>query len=302
MKRKRVLLAVILITMNLFLWVAADGRERLLTDETGRKVKVPPSPGRIVSLAPNITEILFSLGLEAEIAGVTDFCDYPEAALRKPRVGGYINPSLERIVSLKPDLIIGTREGIRMEAVQALTDLGLSVYLVDPWGFDGATKTITHIGEAVERRNESAKIVKGMTAGRERVVSLTRSLPRPSVYFQLGAGSMVTVGKGTLGDDLIRFAGGASISAAEPAGYPLYSIETVLSKAPEIIIVSSMEGKKDYSNVMGKWRQFKSIPAVKRGAIHVIDSNLVDRPTPRIMEGLEALVRIIHPEVLERKR
>jgi iron complex transport system substrate-binding protein len=113
---------------------------------------------------------------------------------------------------------------------------------------------------------------------------------------------MVTAGKGTLGDDLVRFAGGASISASEPAGYPLYSIETVLSKAPEIIIVSSMEGKKDSSNVMGKWRQFKSIPAVKRGAIHVIDSNLVDRPTPRIMEGLEALVRIIHPELLERKR
>ncbi len=280
----------------------ANGQGRFLTDETGRKIRIPPSPGRIVSLAPNVTETLFALGLDVEVAGVTDFCDYPEAALRKPRVGGYINPNLEKIASLKPDLIIGAKEGIRMEAVQALDNLGLPVYLVDPCGFGGATRTITNIGEVVGRRNESARIVKGMTVGRDRVISLTRSLPKPRVYFQLGAGSMTTVGKGTLGDDLIRFAGGASISAEETASYPLYGIEAVLSKAPEIIIVSSMEGKKDYSNVMAKWRQFKSIPAVKRGAIYVVDSNLVDRPTPRIVEGLEALIRIIHPELFEKKR
>ncbi len=301
MKRTGLVLAVILITMSLLLRVA-DGQNRFLTDETGRKVKVPPSPGRIVSLAPNVTEILFSLGLDAEIAGVTDFCDYPEAALRKPRVGGYINPSLEKIAFLKPDLIIGAKEGIRMEAVQALADLGLPVYLVDPWGFGGATRTITNLGEVVGRRNESTRIAKGMTVARDRVISLTRPLSRPRVYFQLGAGSTTTVGRGTLADDLIRFAGGASISAEETASYPLYGIETVLSKAPEIIIVSSMEGKKDYSNVMTKWRQFKSIPAVKSGAIHIVDSNLVDRPTPRIVEGLEALVRIIHPGVLEGKK
>jgi len=302
MKRKGLLLAIILITMNLLLQVVAEGRERLLTDETGRKVKVPPSPRRIVSLAPNVTEILFSLGLDEEIAGVTDFCDYPEAASKKPRIGGYINPSLEKIVSVKPDLIFGIKEAIRMEAVQALADLGFPVYVVDPGGFDGVMKTIENIGEVVGRRNESVKIVKGMTAGKERLVSLTRSLSRPRVYFQLGAGSMVTVGRGSLADDLIRLAGGTNISGEESMSYPLYSIETILSKAPEIIIVSSMEGKKDYSNVVEKWQQFKSIPAVRRKAIHVIDSNLVDRATPRIIEGLEILVRIIHPEALERKR
>jgi len=295
-------LATFILSVSFLLTLPANGQDRVLADETGRKIKVPPSPGRIVSLVPNVTEILFSLGLDAEIAGVTDFCDYPEAALRKPRVGGYINPSLEKIVSLKPDLIIGAREGIRMEALQALVDLGFPVYLIDPWGFDGTTKTISDIGELVKRRNESAKIVNRMTAARNRVVSLTRSLPKPKIYFQLGAGSMVTVGRGTLADDLIRFAGGASISGTELAGYPLYSIETILSKAPEIIIVSSMEGKKDYSNVMARWRQFKSIPAVKKGAIHIVDSNLVDRPTPRIVEGLEILVRIIHPEIVEKKR
>jgi len=302
MIKKGFLVVLILFAINLPVLRSAEGQERFLSDEIGRRVKVPRSPGRIISLAPNVTEILFSLGLDNEIAGVTDFCDYPEAVLRKPRIGGYINPSLEKIVSLKPDLIIAVKEAIRMEVVQALTDLGIPAYVVDPVGFDGAMKTIGNIGEVVGRRTESAGIVKKMTTGKERALLLTRSLPRLKVYFQLGAGSMVTVGKGTLANDLIRLAGGRSISEGDPMSYPLYSIETVLSKAPEIIIVSSMEGKKDYSNVMEKWQQFKGIPAVKRKAIHVVDSNLVDRATPRIVEGLEILTKIVHPEALETKR
>jgi len=302
MTKRVFFLALILFAMSLFHHAAAGGEERFLTDEVGRKIKVPQSPGRIISLAPNVTEILFSLGLDDEIAGVTDFCDYPEAALRKPRIGGYINPSLEKIVSSKPDLIFAVKEAVRMEAVQALADLGFPVYVVDPVGFDGAMKTIKNIGEVVGRRNESAMIVKRIAASKERVVSLTRPLTRPSVYFQLGAGSMVTVGKGTLADDLIRLAGGRNISGSDPTSYPLYSMETILSRAPEIIIVSSMDGKKDYSSIVERWQQFKSIPAVRRKAIHVVDSNLVDRATPRIVEGLEILVRIIHPEALEKKR
>jgi iron complex transport system substrate-binding protein len=300
--RKSIFPAVILLTISFLLLSVAEGQERLVTDEIGRKVKVPLAPRRIVSLAPNITEILFSLGLDNEIAGVTDFCDYPEAALRKPRIGGYINPSLEKIILLKPDLILGIKEGSRKETLQSLVELGFSVYVIDPKGVEGAMKTLKNIGEVVGRREEATKIERTMAGKKEHLVSLTELLPRPRVYFQVGGGSMVTVGKGTLADDLIRLAGGTSISGDESMSYPLYSIEMILSKAPEIIMVSSMEGKKDDSTAMQKWQQLKSIPAVRRGAIHVVNSNLVDRPTPRIIEGLEALVRIIHPEALERKR
>jgi len=141
-----------------------------------------------------------------------------------------------------------------------------------------------------------------MLSRKERIVSLTTTLPKPTVFFQIGTGPALTAGKGTLADDLIRLSGGRSISEDEPPGYPLYSIETILSKAPEMIIMTSMEGKKDYSNLVEKWRNWKSIPAVKRNAIHVVDSNLVDRPTPRVIEGLEVMARIIHPEVLGRNR
>ncbi len=141
-----------------------------------------------------------------------------------------------------------------------------------------------------------------MMSKKERMVSLTRSLPKPKVFFQVGTAPAVTVGKGTLGDDLILLSGGTSISGDDPTDYPLYSIEAILSKAPEIIIVSTMDGKRDYSKMIEQYQQWKSIPAVRRKAIHVINSNLVDRPTPRIMEGLEAMVGIIHPEVLQKKR
>jgi iron complex transport system substrate-binding protein len=285
--------------LGVFQAVSAEGQERTVRDETGREVKVPLFAKRIVSLAPSITEILFALGLNSEIAGVTDFCDYPEASLSKPKIGGFVNPSLERIVSLKPDLIIGIRDGNREETLQKLKDLGFSVYRVDPKGFDGVTKTIRNLGEIVGREETAGRIVRGMMTKKEHILSLIRPLYKPKVFFQVGDAPMVTVGKETLTNDLIRLAGGKNITENEPMDYPLYSIEAVIKGAPEVIIMSSMDNKKDYSNLIRKWQTWKTIPAVKKNAIHVIDSNLVDRPTPRITEGLETLARMIHPEVFE---
>ena len=300
--KKRFLLTILLVAVNLLFYAAAKGEERFLTDEIGRKVRIPHSPKRIISLAPSITEILFALGLNHEIAGVTDFCDYPEAALKKPRIGGFANTSVERIISLKPDLIIGIKDGNRMDTLQGLNDLGFSIYVTDPRGVDGVIQTIKNLGVVTGREDESIRIVKDMIRRKERIVSLTTTLPKPRVFFQIGTGPTITAGRGTLADDLIRLSGGMSISEDEPLGYPLYSIETILSKAPEMIIMSSMEGKKDYPNLVDRWGNWKSIPAVKRNAIYVVDSNLVDRPTPRLIEGLEVIARIIHPEVLGKKR
>lgn len=298
MIRKSLLFALVL---SLLLHIPAEGKDRLLTDETGRKVKIPYPAKRIISLAPSITEILFALGLNEEIAAITNFCDYPEAVLGKPRIGGFVNPDTEKIVSLKPDLIIGIRDGNRMDTVHRLNDFGFPVYLIDPKGFDGVLGTIKNIGDVVGREKESRRLIKELVDKRENMITLTRSLSKPKVFFQVGDVPLITVGKGTLADDLIRLAGGRSISENELVSYPSYGIETILARAPEIIIMTSMESKKDHMNLVKKWQNWKSIPAVKMNAIYVIDSNLVDRPTPRIAEGLEALARIIHPEVLTGK-
>lgn len=288
--------------ISLLLNISIEGKERLLTDEMGRKVKIPYPAKRIISLAPSITEILFALGLNEEIAAVTNFCDYPEAVLKKPRIGGFINPSIEKIVSLKPDLIIATRDGNRWETIHRLSDLGFTVYLIRPKSFSGVMKAIHHIGVMVGREEESRKIIVNMISKKEEIATRTKSLPKPKVFFQIGYAPIMTVGRETLADDLIRLAGGNSISRDESVSYPLYSVETIISKGPEIIIMSSMESKRDYLNLVKKWQNWTSIPAVKKNAIYVVDSNLVDRPTPRIVEGLEALAKMIHPEVLGEKR
>lgn len=140
-----------------------------------------------------------------------------------------------------------------------------------------------------------------MSIRKEKIITLTKSLTKPKVFFQVGYAPIMKVGKETLANDLIRLAGGRSISEHESLSYPIYSIEAIMLKASEIIIMSSMESKRDYLNLVKMWQHWKSIPAVKMDAIYVVDSNLVDRPTPRIAEGLEIMVRLIHPEAFSRK-
>lgn len=294
MRRSLSTLSVIFLLINLSSAVAG---ERVLVDESGRRVEVPRSAKRIISLAPSITEILFALGVRQEIIGVTNFCDYPEDVTTKPRIGGFVNPDVEKIVSLKPDLVVAIADGNRWDTIERLSDLGLPIYTVDPKGFDGVIRTIRNIGEIIGKGEEARTLIRRMMEKREKVVTLTRSLHRPAVFFQVGDAPVITVGKGTLANDLIRLAGGRSISENEPLSYPPYSIETILSKAPEIIIFSAMDNRKNYSDLIRRWQTWKSIPAVKSNSIFVIDSNLVDRPAPRIVEGLEALARMIHPEV-----
>jgi len=298
MRRSFFTLSVILWLINLSL---AEAGERVLLDEAGRRVEVPPSAKRIISLAPSITEILFALGLRQEIIGVTNFCDYPEEVATKPRIGGFVNPDLEKIVSLKPDLVIAIADGNRWDTIQRLSDLGFPIYTIDPKGFDGVIQTIRNLGEITGKKEEATALVRRMTKKKEKVVTLTRFLSRPTVFFQVGDAPMITVGKGTLANDLIRLAGGRSISENEPLRYPPYGIETILSKAPEIIIFSSMDNRKNYSDLIRMWQTWKGIPAVKSNSIYVIDSNLVDRPGPRVIEGLEALARLIHPEVFSQR-
>ncbi len=302
MIKKSFALAFMMFVTIVFLNTRVEGQERTVTDEIGRKVKISCSPKRIISLAPSITEILFALHLNEEIIGVTDYCDFPVAASNKPRIGGFINPSIEKIVSLKPDLIVGTSDGNLMETIHRLSDLGFSVYLINPKSFNGVMKAIHHIGTMVGREEESRKITGNMILKKEDIAARTKSFPKPKIFFQIGYAPIMTVGKGTLADDLIRLAGGRSISENESVNYPLYNIETILSKAPEIIIMSSMDSKKDYLNLIKMWQSWEDLPAVKMNAIYVVDSNLVDRPTPRVVEGLEAMARMIHPEAFREKR
>jgi iron complex transport system substrate-binding protein len=265
-------------------------------DEVGREVTFSFPPKRIISLAPNVTEILFSLGLDQEIVGVSIHCNFPEKVNGKVRVGSYINLDFERIVSLKPDLIIATGAGNTRDMVERLEKLGFPTYVIFPKNFDDVLRSIGHIGQVVNREKEGMEIVKEMKGRRQRVVELTQGLPRPKVFLQIGEAPIVTVGKNSFGDDLIRLAGGENIAGKEKEMYPRLGMEEILKGSPEIILISSMNPKGDYGKIVQEWSRWQTIPAVKHSRVHLIDSDLVDRPSPRIVEGLEEIARFVHPE------
>ncbi len=265
-------------------------------DEVGREVTFPFPPKRIVSLAPNITEILFSLGLDEEIVGVSIHCNFPEKAKTKVRVGSYISLDFEKITSLKPDLIIATGAGNTREMVDRLEKLGFQTYAIYPKNFNDILKSIGHIGEVVNREKEARGIIEGLRKRSQRVIELTKGLSRPKVFIQIGDAPIVTVGKGSFADDLIRLAGGENIAGKEKEVYPRFGMEEILKRSPEVIVISSMNPKGDYQKILEEWNRWKTIPAVKNGRIHLIDSDLLDRPSPRIIDGLEELARVLHPE------
>jgi iron complex transport system substrate-binding protein len=288
-----------LLSLSLVIFIGTSvsySATRTFKDEVGREVTFSFPPKRIVSLAPNITEILFSLGLDEEIVGVSIHCNFPEKAKSRVRVGSYISLDFERITSLKPDLIIATGAGNTREMVDRLGKLGFMTYVIFPKNFNDILQSIADIGQIVNREKETRGIIGGMRKRSQRVIELTKDLPRPKVFVQIGDAPVVTVGKGSFADDLIRLAGGENIAGKEKEVYPRFGMEEILKRSPEVIVISSMNPKGDYQKTLQEWTRWKTIPAVKNGRIYLIDSDLIDRPSPRIIDGLEELARVLHPE------
>jgi iron complex transport system substrate-binding protein len=286
----------ILILLIVVLTSVSYSAPTTVKDEVGRNVTFPFPPKRIVSLAPNITEILFSLGLDEEIVGVSIHCNFPEKAKSKTQVGSYISIDFERIVSLKPDLIIATAVGNTRDMVERLGELGFPTYVIFPKNFNDILQSIGHLGQVVNREKEAEEIIQRVAKRSERIVGLTKNLHRPKVFIQIGDAPIVTVGKGSFADDLICLAGGENIASREKEVYPRFGMEEILKRSPEVILISSMNPKGDYQKIFLEWSRWKTIPAVKNKRIHLIDSDLIDRPSPRIIEGLEEMARILHPE------
>jgi iron complex transport system substrate-binding protein len=266
-----------------------------LTDDVGREVQVPDRSQRVVSLAPSITEILFALGAGPRVVGVTQFSNYPAEAARLPKVGSYVNLSLEKILALRPDLAIGIRDGNPKAVIDRLAELGVPCYIVDPASLDGVITTVRNIGRAVGREQAAEKIAAQMASRIREVERRVAGLARPRVFYQIGVEPIVSAGRGTFPNILIETAGGKNV-AAGMAAYPQLNVEQVLVARPEIIIVTSMTREYDFERVKAFWGRWPDLPAVARARIYVVDSDLMDRPSPRIVEGLETLAALFHPE------
>ena len=267
------------------------------TDALGRTVTLDKQPRRIVSMAPSLTEILFFLGLKDRVAGVTQFSYYPPEAELKPKIGSYINLNVEKIVTLNPDLAIGTADGNKEGVVKHLEQAGIPVYIVNPRSVSDAIDTVAILGGVCGIGDTSMELAFRLKSRVDYVLEKTADLRRPLVFLQINVKPIMTVNRNTFHHDLIRLAGGRNISRDMTTSYPRISIEEVLQKKPEIIIISSMERGGRFAWALGEWLKWPVIPAVKEGRVHLVDSDLLDRPSPRIVKGLETLARLIHPEV-----
>ncbi len=265
--------------------------------ETFNQKVLPAHYQRIVSLAPSITEILYTLGLGPRVVGVTQHCNFPPEAMSKPRVGSYVDLNLEKILSLKPDLIIATADGNEPEAVTRLVRFGVPVFLTNPKNLEEVFETIKEIGRITLAGREAGLVVDSLRQRADRLIQACAPLTRPKVFLQINEQPLMTVGKDTFHNNLITLAAGRNISGEETIKYPTYSLEQVLQKKPEVILITSMERGAVAEKKKERWRQWNQIPAVKQGRIFLLDSDFLDRPSPRLVDGLESLARAIHPEL-----
>lgn len=277
--------------------ILAPASALTLKSADGREIVLPAPPQRIVSLVPSVTEIIYALGGEARLAGVTDFCDWPPEARAKPRVGGMLAPNLEVIVSLRPDLIVATSEGNRQETFAQLERLRIPVLSVSPRRISEVLALIAQLGE-LTGQPERAGLLTGALAHRVRAVaSAVRPYPRPKVLYVLWPEPLIVPGREGLVTELIELAGGQSVTAREPPSYPRLSVEAVVARAPEVIILAR-HGADVTPLARAPWERLTSLPAVRAGRVHSIDGTYLHRYGPRVVEGLEMLARIIHPEAL----
>jgi iron complex transport system substrate-binding protein len=262
---------------------------RTIVDELGRTIKVPEHAERIVSLAPSITETLFALGVGDRVAGVTSYCDYPPEAKLKDKVGDTLKPNIERIVGIKADLVIVSTSSQLEQYIQNLEGLGIPVYISNPRNLEQVLQSINSMGRLVVAEDRARELVSDMRARIDRVASSLASAERPRVLFLLGTEPLITVGGETFMDDLITRAGGRSISTEAGGEYPQYSMETAVAKQPEVIFVQFDEKQLP--------ERLKQTPAGRANRVYHLDDDLVSRPGPRIVDGLEQMASKIHPEV-----
>lgn len=282
-----------------FFLMTAEAATRTVVDHAGRSVQVPVSPARVVALAPSVTEIVFALERQDRLKGVTTFSDFPEAAKKFPEIGSYIHPDIERVVSLAPDLCIAVKDGNPRRVVMRIEALGIPLYAVNPRCLESVMASIIDIGELLEASEKAEAIVTNMRRRMGRVAAGVAVIKeRPGVFFQINASPIVSAGHDTFIHELIVRAGGRNLAGDQPS-YPRFTVEQVLVLSPDIIIVTTMSGKGESDAVVGGWRQWPRLPAVKNDRVFVVDSGLFDRPGPRLIDALELLAQLIHPETVD---
>jgi iron complex transport system substrate-binding protein len=251
---------------------------------------------RYISLAPSTTEILFALGLDEEIAGVSSYCNYPLRVKAKQKVGTFSLPNIEQILALKPDYIFCT--GLeQVPVIEQLRQLKLKVYVADPSNVEGLLTSITDIGKITGRQKEAEGLVGSMRSQIEKIKSKAALIPpqeRPKVFIEIWDDPLTTAGKGSFVDDLLTLAGGVNIAGDTQRAFSIFSPEEVIRRNPDCIILAYMN-KQDPLKVLSARFGWEGISAVKNNRVYSdINPDLLLRPGPRVVIGLRQIYERLH--------
>lgn len=258
---------------------------RMVTDDLGRTVTIPVTVTRVVSTAPSVTENIFAVGAGDRLVGVTTFCNYPEQAKEIAKIGDTMNPNMESIVALKPDIVFVSTASQIETFTKTLEQNGIAVYVTNPTSLDLVLKNLSQLGELFGTPDVADALVTDL----QRRVQSTRPppaydvMPHPKVFVQISKEPLFTIGKQSFLTELIARAGGHSVTAEVESAYPKLSKEFASALSPEIIILSESDDNREPNEV------FKNSPAVKKGRLYKVNADLLSRPGPRLVDALEQI-------------
>jgi iron complex transport system substrate-binding protein len=279
---------------------AAAGAGRVVIDGAGRRVMIPPRVNRIVTLAPNLTETVYALGLGDKLAGDTNECDTPAAAKQKPHVGDVVDPSLEAIVALRPDLVLASTSINRPETVDALGRLGIPVYTTDAQSVLQMLDSVQRIAEIAGAAEQGAKYVAQLRARLDAIHARLADQPVQHVLFVIWDDPLITIGQNTFIEDALRWAGAESVVLSRQK-WPQLSMEEVLRLQPDYILYAAHEEHSPQTVEELRARPvWRDLDAVEAG--HVLDvSEEALRPSPGLVSVIAELARELHPDAFRDK-
>jgi iron complex transport system substrate-binding protein len=289
---------ILLFGIALVLWGPAEAAFLTVVDDAGRSVTLDGPPKRIMTLTPGNTEILFALGAEDRIVAVDRWSDFPPAAKAKPRVAPF-NPSLEQIVRFSPDLILSTYGSA--EPLLPLERQGIRVVIFAPRTIEDIYRNILVIGRIVDAEARAEDLVRVMRERVATIVAKVRDTPRPKVFIELDGSDPsrpFTAGSSSFIDVLIRLAGGENAAARSHTAWPQFSLEELIRADPDLIILGDARTSLNPQtpDLVARRPGWNGLRAVRLGAIVAIDANTISRPGPRIVDGLDLLARLLHPD------
>lgn len=273
---------------------------RVVTDDLGRRITVPVRITRAISLAPSVTEMIFAAGGGDRLVGVTTFCNYPAEARSIAKVGDTMNPNMESIVGLKPEVVFVSTASQIEAFTKTLEANGAVVYVMDPRGVADIPESIKHLGIIFDNYDGAREVADRLLHRELDLCQTTRGCldrdkdgPGPDavrVFVQISKEPLFTVGKDSVLDEVIQNAGGLLITSNIETAFPKLSKETASALQPDAIILSASEDNKEPNEV------FKNSPAVRNGRVYSVDADLLSRPGPRVFDAMEQIARDLHPE------